>query len=176
MATTLTVSQCSQGVGYDFNKPALDGGTLDTNKVFSKSQTFSNGTGAQKAQTIYSNAATITTGSTLTISLDSFTDPLGQTAQAMTKVHGIYVEYTLTGNATASGVVELSGTFMKNSGGLLTATDVTSYKLYLWPGNAFMITNNLSAGYTVTASTGNTFTIKNTDAASIVVNVTIWGE
>ena len=172
MSTTLAINLCNQSVGWDFEKTTAWGVNIPSISSFQQSQTFANGTGAGKAQRILIDQVTITTGSTQTYALDSYTDPFGQTSQAMTKVHGIFIQYLTTNSPT--GNLEIAGTFSSNSGSWLSGT---TPKCLLYPGNSILLTNNTLAGYTVTTSTGNTLTIKNTDGSvSAVVNVCVWGE
>lgn len=177
MSNTLTINTCNQSVGWDFESTTAWGVNIPVQGSFSQSQTFANGSGAGKASKILIDQTTIAFGATKTYSLDSYTDPFGVTAQAMTKVHGIFLQYLTTNSPT--GNLELAGTMIQvtsNAGSLLQGSTTTG-KLNLFPGNTFLITNNLAAGYPVTASTGNTVTLKNTDGAvSAVVNVVIWGE
>ncbi len=176
MATTLNIPQASASVGWSFSKTNAWGTPTSNQASFSYSGALTQGSAgtAGACGKVIVDQVTITAGSTQTYTLDSFTDMFGQTTQAMTVVRLIWIEHE---TPAATATAEVSGTMMQitsNTGGIISAT-TTSGKIQVGPGGLLYIERTDATAYTVTATTGNTITIKNNDAASISVNVVIAG-
>lgn len=178
MSTTLTVNNFKCSIGWDFEQTNSFGTNTSNIAAFSASSTFANGSGNGKAQVLYAANLTITTGATTTLDICSTTgtpikDPLGNNV-LFAKVKGIFLYYTTT---TATGLLDVGGTFIANtSGSVLTGTTPL---LHLYPGMFMLLGGQPSTtdfGYTVTDATQDTVTLKNNDAASIVVSIALLGE
>jgi hypothetical protein len=127
---------------------------------------LASGTGANQGDLVYSSAATITTGATLSLDLKgSLVDAFGA-AFTPAKVKLVYImskstnttNLTILGNAAAVPILNTVAT---------TAT--------LGPGDLFLITRRGSAGIAVTAATGDLIEITNAAGASAVVDIVIIG-
>lgn len=177
MTTTLNIPQSTVSVNWSFSKTNAWGTPSSNQATYTYSGALAQGSGAGGCKKILVDQATITTGATQSYSLDSFTDMFGQTTQAMTIVRLIYVQ-GVAGTPAATAGAQVSGTMMQvtsNSGGVIDAT-TTSGKLEMGPNGVLFMERTDATGWTVTASTGNTFTVKNLDSNTQVFNIAIIGE
>jgi hypothetical protein len=128
--------------------------------------TFTPGTGANQADSVYTASSTITTGATLTLDLKgSMVDAFGA-AFTPAKLRLVYIasrnsnttDLTLFGNAASPLILN-------------TAATTTT----LTPGDVFLATRRATAGITVTAATADIVQIVNAAGASAVVDIVLVG-
>lgn len=141
--------------GYSFNK--------------SFTQAFTNGTGADQANQIWTDERTISGSSNDDLDLyGSLTNAFGTTLN-FTSIKGIFIKAgdSNGGNLTIGG--EGSNPFSS------IFSDPTD-KLVLPPSSFVGICNPNANGYTVTASTGDMLRIANLDSASATYEILVIGE
>ncbi len=171
MATTLTVGSLRAGIDWTY----LDGNAVagSTNLgAFSYLQSFSNGTGASKAQKIYFNSYSIAgSAGTQSIDLSGSLSDVFANALTFATVKAIWIEHQ---TSTATGVLDLDGVFLTQGTG--TPLAGTTPKIQLRPGYLLFLAGPTAGGYTVTNSTKDVLTLTNNDASSVTVKVCIIGE
>lgn len=141
---------------------------LASNNTF----TFTNGTGANKVQTIFSDRRTLTASATEDIDLSgALTDGLGATV-SMTKMKGLIVKASSanTNNVQVGG--NPSNGFPM-AGVFADTTDIISVK----PGGMFVFISPDANGVAVSAGSADTFKIANSaGSTSVIYDIIVMGE
>jgi hypothetical protein len=119
----------------------------------------STGTGATKAnEAVGPEDRTLAASANESLDLSSYTNTLGETAKAVTKVRAVQIEHLST--SLASGIVVGNGT--NPFGGLLTTNTAT---FTLAPGQGVIMYSPTTAGMTVDG-THKTIKVLNSDAVN----------
>jgi hypothetical protein len=175
MAESLAINACNVTLSWNLINTTSFGANSTNNATFSFSNSYSNGTGAGKAQKLFVDQVTIAGASTQSYDLSgSLTDPLGATV-TFSNVKGIYVQHT---TSTATGLLQVYGNFTQASPGTTQPLVGSSAKINVKPMGCLLLTTGttIAAGYTVTNSSADVITLDNQDAASVVVKVAVFGE
>lgn len=179
MAETLAVNTNSVSFGWDLQNTTNLGVNAIHSSSVSYSKTFSNGTGAGKAQKLFVDKVTIAGSSTQDYDLSgSLTDLLGQTV-VFTNVKTLYIEHQTT---TATGVLQVYGNFTQATSGtaqpLLLGGTTPTAKFNIHPAGClyYCAGTTVAAGFTVTNSSADTITLDNQDASAVVVRIVVLGE
>lgn len=180
MAETLAITTSSMSVGWNLANTTSYSVSSSNASTFTFSQSFTNGTGAGKAQKIFIDQVSISGSSTQSYDLSgSLTNPLGA-AVVMTNVKGLYVEHA---TSTATGKCIVRGNFMGANSlvqpiKVVATFDGSTDGINLYPMGCLYLTtgSTTAAGYTVTNSSADTITIANADAAAVTVRILVFGE
>ncbi len=172
MSTTLTINSFKAGVSWDYRQTTAIGSDTSNVSAFNNSCSFSNGSGNGKAAQVYPVTLTVTGSGSSSIDLSSATkDPLGN-ALAFTKIKGIYFSHN---TPAATGVTTITGNFFSD-----IVMGVASTSVYtLNPGHFALLGGSGTSsdlGWAVTATTHDTITFSNADAASVSIDVCVIGE
>lgn len=149
---------------------SLDIGTGKHAVVYEDDTAFTNGTGANQANEMFTDQRTISASSSEDLDLaGSLTNAFGDTI-TFTSVKAIIIK-AAAGNTNDVEVGAAS------SNDFSTFFGDSSDKLVLKPGSVFCITNPNATGYAVTASTGDLLKIANSSSGSTVTyDIIIIGE
>lgn len=134
--------------------------------------TFTNGTGANKVQKIFSDTRTLTASSSEDIDLSGvLTDPLGATI-SMTKMKALVVKAAAanTNNVNLGGIPSNSFPML---GVFNDSSDIVSIK----PGGMFAYISPDANGVAVTAGSADTFKLANSSGStSVTYDIIVIGE
>lgn len=177
MAETLSINSSNISVGWDLQNTTGIGVNAVNSSSISYSKTFTNGTGAGKAQKIYATILSPTaSGGTASLDLQGSLEDMLGVAVTFSNVKGIYIEHQTTG--ATGGDLNISGNFF-SAGGSQVVLEGTGPSINLVPGGALYICTGTvaSAGYNVTATSGDTITLTNNATSGAVdVRIVIFGE
>lgn len=148
---------------------ALDLVTPAANLAYAKNKSFTNGTGADKIQAIFSDTRSLTTGANEDLDLaGSLTSALGATI-TFTKVKALLI------SSAAANTTNLSvGPAASN--GWAAAFGDASDKIVVRPGGMLLLTAPDANGLAVTAGTGDLLNIANSAGATASYDIIILGE
>lgn len=170
-ATTSLTATVKVGVNADLQN-VLDLVTATSPLASNTTYSFTNGTGANKARTIFSDQRTLTASSTEDIDLSgALTDAMGQTI-TMTKMKAFVVK---AASANTNNVV-IGGNPSNGFpmyGVFADTTDAVSVK----PGGMFVYVSPDASGVGVSAGSADTFKIANSaGSTSVTYDIVVIGE
>lgn len=147
---------------------ALDLVSAQANLAYNKSKSFTNGTGADQIQNIFSDTRSINSASNEDLDLaGSLTNAIGATV-TFTKVKAILIQ------ASANNSTNLSvGPAASNGWGAGFAD--ASDRVVIRPGGMFLLTAPDANGMAVTAGTGDLLNIANSSGATASYDIIIIG-
>lgn len=161
MANTLTISNITGKVLWEFAKTENWGDSTRQSSSFTYSDSLAQGTGADQADLLFVNQTTLAAGATLNLDLaGSLTDVFGATI-TFARIKTFY--FSLLTTTTASSVTignHASAAFL---GWFSAATD----RITVRNGGFFMISAPDATGYAVTATTADIIKILNNDGSNI---------
>lgn len=131
---------------------------------------YSNGTGANQANQLWSDTRTITASNAEDLDLaGALTNAFGETL-TFTSIKGIFIQASSSNTNDVVVGGKVSNTFVN------WVSDASD-EIVIQPGGMFLITNPNATGYAVTAATGDILEITNSSSGtSVTYDIVIFGE
>jgi hypothetical protein len=134
------------------------------NNTKRKRQSFDVGTGAEQCQELYAAIVSLAGAANTSIDLSAFTDALGRTSQAMTKLKGVYIHLLSTADDADNGTAASSVTIGNGTNPQKMFMDADADTFTLLNGEGIAWFTPAAAGKTIDG-THKTIKILNNDAS-----------